>query len=63
MDIINFISLVEVSERNLCLLVYGMKLTMLRISIVVVTGYGVTECKTKQNEWVTNLVTQSWMIE
>jgi len=37
----------------LCLLVYGMNLTMLRMLIMVVTGYGVTEYKTKLDEWVT----------
>jgi len=50
-------SLVEVSNRKqdnpICLLVYGMKLTKLRLLIMVVTGYGVTECKTKLNEWAT----------
>jgi len=34
----------------LCLLAYGMKFAMLRIFIMVVTGYRVTEYKTKLNE-------------
>jgi len=49
----HWLKLVKENRTVLCLLVYGMNLTMLRIFIMVVAGYGVTEYKTKLDEWVT----------